>query len=288
MAAEILAFFSLIFKKKKIKFFITKHLDNFWLNQTGKPYYEIFNLRSLISKLIEYIIIIKTDKVIAISKSVKKYLIYGLQVNKNKVRLVYYGIKIPNKLNLVRKTKKIKKKKIIFGTISRLVEQKNIDLAIDAFKLLHEKKYHFEYRILGKGILEKSLKNKVKNLNLTNQIKFYGYSDNPQIFLKNIDIFCLTSLYEGLGLVVLEAMIAKRLLVLSDAGALSELIKHNHNGISFKSDNLEDLLKNLEYSIKINNTKTSLNLINNSIILLKKEYREEINRNKIMAIYNNG
>jgi glycosyltransferase involved in cell wall biosynthesis len=142
VAAEILAFFSLLFERRKIKFFITKHLDNFWLNQTKKPYYKINDLRSQVSKLIESIIITKSDKVIAISQSVKKYLINGLQINKYKVKMIYYGIKIPNNLKLVKKTDKFKKK-IIFGTISRLVEQKNIELAIDAFKILHEKNYNF-------------------------------------------------------------------------------------------------------------------------------------------------
>jgi glycosyltransferase involved in cell wall biosynthesis len=94
-------------------------------------------------------------------------------------------------------------------------------------------------------------------------------------------------LYEGLGLVVLEAMIAKKLLIVSDAGALSELVKHNYNGITFKTDNLKNLLKKLLYSIKIYNTKTSLKLINNSLIFLRKNYRDEMNQKKIMAIYKN-
>jgi glycosyltransferase involved in cell wall biosynthesis len=60
--------------------------------------------------------------------------------------------------------------------------------------------------IIGKGPVEGLINKKIKKLNLNDQIKLLGFQSNPYAFIKNSDLFILSSFYEGMPNVLMEAM----------------------------------------------------------------------------------
>jgi len=116
----------------------------------------------------------------------------------------------------------------IIVTVGRLTEQKNYDRIIRAMHQLSD--CQFEYWIVGVGLLENSLRDLVKKLNLTHKVKFLGFRhDVPQI-LHQSDIFLLASLWEGLSLAMVEAMAAGLPVIVSDIPEAREVILSEKNG----------------------------------------------------------
>ena len=70
--------------------------------------------------------------------------------------------------------------------------------------------------MIGKGNLETDLKNILKKNNLTDNVKILNFVDNPYNLIKQTDIFVLSSRYEGLPNVLLEALVLNKFIISSD------------------------------------------------------------------------
>ncbi len=105
-------------------------------------------------------------------------------------------------------------KKILLN-IGRLVRQKDQTTLIKAFKALpnHD---NFILIILGVGAGEPSLKMLVAKLGLTNSVFFAGFDDNPYRWISRCDLFVLSSINEGFGNVIVEAMALGKTVVTTD------------------------------------------------------------------------
>jgi len=90
--------------------------------------------------------------------------------------------------------------------VGRLEEQKNIDMAIQAIKAAKENIHNIHLKILGDGSQRESLLQKVKKLQLEDNIEFCGVVDNVAIELSHAKCFILTSNYEGMPNALMEAM----------------------------------------------------------------------------------
>ena len=99
----------------------------------------------------------------------------------------------------------IKDDTLVIGHIGRFVEQKNHDFLIDIFKEVHDKNKNSILLLAGQGPLMEKIKNKVKNLNISDSVMFLGQRSDANRLYQAFDIFLLPSLYEGLGMVLIEA-----------------------------------------------------------------------------------
>ncbi len=100
------------------------------------------------------------------------------------------------------KYKHIFEKKVVI-TIGRLTEQKAQWILLEAFSKIEEDVHLI---ILGSGEKEEELKTLSKKLGIEKRVFFLGFQSNPFKFLYNADIFVLSSLWEGFGNVIVEAM----------------------------------------------------------------------------------
>ena len=110
--------------------------------------------------------------------------------------------------------------------------QKSIDNIIKSVYELKNK--NVKLFIVGKGPLKNELISLTRELKIENQIFWIEFLDDLKNFYKSIDIFVLTSHYEGLGLVFLEAMLGKRPIICSNLSAMPEIVKNNYNGLLVK------------------------------------------------------
>ena len=98
----------------------------------------------------------------------------------------------PNKINIV--------------SVGRLVYQKGFDIMLENIKKLTLKRQDFHLYIIGDGPLRQKLTSYCEELAITDYVTFLGNQKNPFSFLKKMDLFYLSSRYEGQGMVILEAL----------------------------------------------------------------------------------
>ena len=115
-----------------------------------------------------------------------------------------------------RKELGIKDNTLVIGHIGRFVAQKNHDFLIDIFNEIHKKNNNSILLLAGQGPLMEDIKNKVKELNLEDSVKFLGQRNDANELYQAFDVFLLPSLYEGLPVVGVEAQAAGLLCYLSD------------------------------------------------------------------------
>ncbi len=96
-------------------------------------------------------------------------------------------------------------KKINIVTVGRLCHQKGLDIMLENIAELTKFRQDFHLYIIGDGPDKEKLITMKNNLNLDNYVTFLGNQKNPFKYLKEMDLFYLSSRYEGQGMVILEA-----------------------------------------------------------------------------------
>lgn len=106
----------------------------------------------------------------------------------------------------------------------RLSHQKGFDLLLEALTLCDDTRLHLT--LLGEGPLQKELEQFVAGKGLTHQVRFVGFQVNPYPFLAGADAFVLSSRFEGLPNVVLEALACGTPVIATPApGGLREILQ---------------------------------------------------------------
>ena len=134
--------------------------------------------------------------------------------------------------------------------VGRLVKQKDFKTLIKAFKIVKEKLKDSNLIIIGEGSERKNLENLVKGLKLSD-VYFLGYKSNPYKYVAKCDLFVLSSLYEGLPNVLIEAIAVGTPVVSTNClSGPSEILLDGRGGDLVEVGNYENLakciIKNLE------------------------------------------
>ena len=94
---------------------------------------------------------------------------------------------------------------LVIGHIGRFVEQKNHRLLIDIFNEIQKEKSNSILLLIGQGPLKEEMMIKVKELKMEEKVKFLGQRGDISELYQTMDVFLFPSLYEGLGMVLIEA-----------------------------------------------------------------------------------
>lgn len=125
----------------------------------------------------------------------------------------------------------------------RLTYQKNYKLALNVLKeLVQEGKY--KLIILGDGEQKEYLEDYARQLNIENEVDFQGYRTNPYSYIAHGDCFLLSSHYEGLPTVLIEALACGSRIVSVDCpSGPREILKNGEYGELTEPDNVESMKK---------------------------------------------
>lgn len=104
----------------------------------------------------------------------------------------------------------------LVGHIGRFHPQKNHKFLIEVFAKIKEKKDNAKLLLIGSGDLENNIKSQVRELNLQNDVIFLGNRNDVNELYQSMDIFILPSLFEGLGIVAIEAQASGTPIICSD------------------------------------------------------------------------
>ena len=91
-------------------------------------------------------------------------------------------------------------------TVGRMETQKNHKLMVDAFALLAAKRTDLQLLLIGRGSLEQSVREQIKQHNLEERFILTGFRQNPFAYIAKSDLFVLSSSYEGLPTVIIESL----------------------------------------------------------------------------------
>ena len=183
-----------------------------------------------------------------------------------------------NEKNILRKSKeKIKinffsnTKELKIISVGRLVRQKNHILLLNALNNL-KNKIKFKCIIIGKGEEYNFLKDFIKIKKLKSRIKLLGYKKNPLPYILKSDVFILTSIYEGLPNVLIDAQALSKNIISSNCKTgPKEILLSGKSGYLFKNGSQKSLEEKV--LLMMNNYK------NNEKIYLGKKYLTRFDEN---------
>jgi len=179
----------------------------------------------------------------AVSETVKDDLI-RIGVTKP-IFVIHNGIPLEPPLN-----REIKQNQFII--ISRLEFFKNIQVVINAIKILKESYPNLKLIILGDGSYRSNLEKLTDELDLKNNVLFKGYISGieKKIFLSESQALVFPSLSEGFGMVILEAYMQKKPVLISNIRPLTDIVENEKTGLivaqnneKFWADTIEKIIK---------------------------------------------
>ena len=136
---------------------------------------------------------------------------------------------------------------IIAIYVARIDENKNHEIIVRAAKELNEKCNNLKFIFVGDGPTRSHLEKLVRDLKLTETIRFTGFVNIVYEYLSISDIGVISSLSEAFPLVLLEKMNMELPVVASDIPIFRELITVNENGYLFNPANVDELVGRIEF-----------------------------------------
>ena len=134
----------------------------------------------------------------------------------------------------------------VIATVGRLHREKNLDLLLEAFRSFSIDHPRGTLLIAGEGPEKDSLLARTEELRIADRVRFLDPVSGPWEVLAATDIFALSSRYEGMPNVVLEAMAASLPVVATAVGAVSEMIEDGREGLLISPGNPESFATALD------------------------------------------
>lgn len=180
--------------------------------------------KRIVFGFIEFIIGRISDKIITVS-FYDKFIAEKFKIcNSSSLVPIHNGIEDIYKPSIKNLTGKID-----LIMVARFSNQKDHTTLLKALSEL-DNKDKFHLHLIGNGPLESKMKDLAIDLNVRDNVTFYGFRSNVEELLNKCDIFILTTNYEGLPMSICEAMSCKLPVIASDVGGVSEMIDDSING----------------------------------------------------------
>jgi glycosyltransferase involved in cell wall biosynthesis len=151
----------------------------------------------------------RADEVIAVSQGVAEGFQKGTGIKRPDIKVIYNPVfddSIYEKAaeDVANPVFNNGKKTLIY--VGRFAEQKNPALLVKAFQLVLKERNDIQLLMIGQGGLEPEIKKMIRDLQLEDNIHLPGFQKNPFAYIARSDLFVLSSIYEGLPTVLIEAL----------------------------------------------------------------------------------
>ena len=239
---SILVYYLLLMKKQKNCVYIRYlhsvfekkyYYQQNWISNTYKKY--------LIQRFLK-----KSDRIIAVSKCVKKSFADNFTVNPDKIEVIYNGIHVnqTEKIDVTDNDDSRKKKDntIELLYVGRLVQEKGIDILLKAMVRVSERYPEAVLRLVGDGAGREALEEQAKQLGLSANVLFEGFHLEKETYFQQANIFIYPSrCQEAFGISIVEAMAYGLICIASKVGGIPEIIEDGINGYLYENEDSDKL-----------------------------------------------
>lgn len=192
-----------------------------------------------------------SSAIIVVSQWDKRQAVRKLAGRQDRYKLIRYAInyeefKKSAEVSRVRKEFGLSGIDLVVGMVACFKPQKS---PLDFIKLASAIKNDFsnvKFILVGDGILSEKIYALINKLDLKEQIILTGWRNDIASILSCLDVFVLTSLWEGLPIAVLEAMAAGLPVVATNSGGISEIVLEGKTGYLVKPHNIQALSERLK------------------------------------------
>ena len=228
-----------------------------------------------------------SSKVLTVSESVKKHWLKYIEVKK--IERIYNGIIFSKTDSLVERERD--QDDFVITSVARIIPYKGHSYLIDIANELIKKSTKFKFLILGDTLssyvsYEKSMKQKVKDLGLENQIKFLGFREDVSSIFKQSDLFIHPAISpDPLPTVLFESLYNELPSVATNLGGAIEILDNGNNGLLIPYNDPKKAA-NLIYEY-CTNTKLQKKHLENSKKNFKINFSSELFNKNILKEVNN-
>jgi glycosyltransferase involved in cell wall biosynthesis len=214
----------------------------------GSIFHAIYYCPGLIYLLsrLEAVVASFTDKIITCSLNETRDFLAHKIATVDKYIAIYWGIKQDRFLKsynsyLKRKELEIPDDSILIGNIARLTPEKGHLFCLEVFRMVVDRFPKVKLLIVGDGILRQDIETRINELGLNGSVIMTGHRDDIPEILAALDISLHTSIWEGMPVAIIEAMLTGKAIVATNVGGIPELIKDGVTGILIPPDDREGL-----------------------------------------------
>jgi glycosyltransferase involved in cell wall biosynthesis len=179
-----------------------------------------------------------TDRAIAVSGSTRDFLVEERFVPAEKVRLIWNGAPLrefapvsPEEARATRRTLALPDGALVVGTIGRLSLQKGHRYLLDAMPSVLSAHPTARLLVVGDGDQLPVLQEQARTLGIADRVVFAGHRTDVRGLLGAIDVFCISSTYEGTPLALFEAMAAGKAIVSTAVDGCKEVLEEGVTGL---------------------------------------------------------
>jgi glycosyltransferase involved in cell wall biosynthesis len=250
--------------------------------QTKSPQQKI---KTAIFQKIDQLLLQITDQIICVCRSDYEKAIAAKVASPSKTSIVYNGIEIdkfsyPLNKETARKIFDTAPTEFIFGNVGRLHEQKGHKYLLPAFAKVADRA---RLLIIGDGDLKNELIKLADDLQISDRITFLGVRFDIYEFLSAIDVFVMSSLWEGQPIALLEALAIGKPCIVSDVDGIPEIITDGVNGLLVSPQNIEQLAQAMSQAI--NNPEMLKNIAGAGASTISQKFLAQNMANAIANIY---
>lgn len=254
----------------------------------GFPFHDFMNwMKRELYIAIEKIINIKTTHLITVSTLNLKKIVDLKMANADKITNIYSGIDVDRfsssqkkdlhqELNLSADTK-------LVGFIGRFSEQKSPFTFLEAIVQVVKEVKNSHFIFVGDGPKKEEMLAFVKANKIEKHISFLGYRHDVHEILHGLDLFALSSIYEGLGRSVTEALCCKIPVVATAVEGVPELVIHHKTGLLVEPRNSDQFAESLLFAL--NNSKAMKQMAEAGYLFVKENFQVKDMVDNIDALY---
>lgn len=209
----------LLAKKYGIKYIIMHSHNTYFSNDPSSGLSKVLLL--LLHMIGKIVVKYTCSGYFACSKQAAEWFYLNSLLKRDKIKIIKNGINAEKFAynekvrNQYRKEMNVEEN-LVIGHIGVFEKRKNQEFLINIFEKIHQKQQHSTLLLVGRGEMEDHIKSIVAEKGLNDSVKFLGLRKDVPELMQSFDIFVFPSLFEGLGIVLIEAQAAGLKCVASD------------------------------------------------------------------------
>lgn len=191
------------------------------------------------------------DSVVCVSEHDREAVLWNRVVSQNKISVIPNGVNVREWRSNTKDVISLRDKyqiqnSVVFCVICRLHAPKDVETILKAFEKIWLEDNSVHLFVVGDGPLREGLESFAQTLSSKKQIHFEGYQSNNKPYYGLADVFLLSSEWEGLPIVVLEAGASRKPIIVSDYDGSGEVVQNGKTGLLFEFGFAQDLAQKMK------------------------------------------